>query len=156
MRRERRRQIIVAAGGIGILAALPVRPRESEPSTARPSIQAAIHGVIGDAPLHKGRVHIDLPPLVENGNGVPFSVSVDSPMTVSDHVRVIHVLNEKNPLPEIATFRLGPRAGRARITTRIRLSDTQSIVAIAQMNDGTYWAGEASIVVTLAACLEEL
>lgn len=149
-----RRRLLIAAGGAALACGGSGNAAETSPP--RPSLQDAIRGVIGTATLNEGRVTLDLPPLIENGNGVPFSVSVDSPMSASDHVRAIYILNEKNPLPEIATFRLGPRAGRASISTRIRLSDTQTVVAIAEMNDGTYWAGRASIVVTLAACLEEL
>ena len=56
-----------------------------------------------------------MPPLVENGNAVPLTVSVDSPMTEADHVKAIHVFNEKNPQPHVISVTLGPRAGRARV-----------------------------------------
>jgi sulfur-oxidizing protein SoxY len=102
-----------------------------------------------------GRVKVDIPPLVENGNTVPLTVSVDSPMTEADHVKAIHVFTEKNPQPEVAAFHLGPRAGRARVATRIRLADTQTVVAIAELSDGSFWSARADVVVTLAACLED-
>src|SRR5436309_2305821 len=101
-----------------------------------------------------GRVKLDVPPLVENGNTVPLAVSAESPMTEADHVKAIHVFTEKNPQPDVVSFRFGPRAGRARAATRVRLADTQTVVAIAELSDGSFWSARADVVVTLAACLE--
>jgi len=115
----------------------------------------AINKIVGMAPINKGRVKLDLPALVENGNGVPLAVSVDSPMTEAGYVKAIHVLSEKNPLPNVVSFHLGPRAGRASVATRIRLADTQTVVAICELSDGSFWSGSVDVVVTLAACLEE-
>ena len=97
-----------------------------------------------------------MPPLVENGNTVPMTVSVDHPMTPEDHVKSIHVFNEKNPQPNIANFYLGPHTGRAQVSTRIRLADSQKVVAIAQLSDGSFWSASVDVVVTLAACTEEV
>jgi len=77
-------------------------------------------------------------------------------MTQTSHVKAIHVFNELNPQPNVISVRIGPRAGRARISTRFRLADTQTVVAIAEMNDGTFWEAKADVVVTLQACLETL
>ena len=82
------------------------------------------------------------------------TVSVDSPMTEADHVKAIHVFNEKNPQPNVLSVRLGPRAGKAAISSRIRLADSQTVTAIAEMSDGSFWSDEADVVVTLAACVE--
>lgn len=101
-----------------------------------------------------GRVTLEIPPLVENGNLVTMKVSVQSPMTEADYVRAIHIVAEGNPLPNVVSFFLSPRAGRAAITTRIRLGDSQRVRAIAQMNDGSFWQGDAATLVTLAACTE--
>ena len=95
-----------------------------------------------------------MPPLVDNGNSVGLSVAVDSPMTPGDHVRRIAVFNEKNPQPNVATFHLTPRSGRASVSTRIRLADSQTVTAVAEMSDGTFWSDRADVIVTLAACLE--
>jgi sulfur-oxidizing protein SoxY len=100
-------------------------------------------------------VTLDLPPLVDNGNTVPMSVAVDSPMTPADHVKSIHVFTEKNPQPNVVGVFLGPRAGRARFSTRIRIADSQTVLAIARMSDGSFWSGSVDVVVTLSACLEE-
>ena len=71
-------------------------------------------------------------------------------------INIREIFTQKNPLPDVATFRLGPRAGRAVVSTRVRLADTQTVIAIAEMSDGSFWSGTADTVVTLASCLEEL
>jgi sulfur-oxidizing protein SoxY len=152
--RHSRRKILTAAGvlaGAGTLARLSIRPAQATPEM----MQDAVRGVIGDTPVKKGKVKLDLPPLVENGNSVPCTVSVDSPMTASDYVKAIHVFNEKNPQPYVISVQLGPRAGRADFSTRIRLADSQTVTAIAELSDGTCWSDDIYVIVTLAACVEE-
>jgi sulfur-oxidizing protein SoxY len=117
---------------------------------------AAIRNVVGGEPVKTGKVKLEIPPLVENGNTVPMTVSVASPMAPEDHVKSIHVFNEKNPQPNIGNFYLTPQAGRAQISTRIRLADSQKVVAIAKLSDGTFWSAGVDVVVTLAACTEEV
>ena len=119
-------------------------------------LATAIRNVVGEAKLQTGRIRLDIPPLVENGNTVPMTVSVTSPMTATDYVKSIHVFNEKNPQPNIGNFHLGPMAGRAQVSTRIRLADTQKVVAIARLSDDSFWSISADVVVTLAACTEEV
>ena len=138
-----------AAGGIGLATA-------SRPARATPAaMQDAIRKVTGGAALRSGRVKLDVPPLIDNGNSVPLSVAVESPMTPSDYVKAIHVFSERNPLPNVVSIHLGPRAGRARIATRVRLADSQTVLALAELSDGSYWTDSAQVVVTLSACLEE-
>src|SRR3981081_1668917 len=108
-----RRQFLAALGGAG--AALAVRPAEATPA----SMEKAIRQVVGEAPVKPGKIKLDLPPLVENGNTVAMTVSVDSPMTAKDYVKAIHVFTEKNPQPNIISVQLGPRAGKAEISTRV-------------------------------------
>jgi sulfur-oxidizing protein SoxY len=150
-----RRQFLKAASGVaaglGLGTVITVRPARATPA----SMQEAMHAVVGAARVTPGKVTLDLPPLSENGNAVPLTVSVDSPMTEADHVRALHVFTEKNPQPNVISVRLGPRAGRASVATRIRLADTQTVVAIAELSDGSFWSTKADVVVTLAACLEE-
>jgi sulfur-oxidizing protein SoxY len=150
-----RRRFLELAGGAAIAGAVPIvtlRTAEATPAT----LAAAIRSVTGGAAVRTGKVKLDVPPLVENGNTVPMTVSVASPMTEDEYVRSIHVFNEKNPQPNIGNFYLGPRAGRAQISTRIRLADSQKIVAIARLSDGTFWSVSVDVVVTLAACTEEV
>ena len=128
-----------------------------EPAAATPdSMKRAIHQIVGEAPVRTGKVTIDVPTLVENGNTVALAVEVESPMTAQDYVKAIHVFNEKNPQPNVISAHLGPRAGRAKVATRFRLADTQTIVAVAEMSDGSFWSASADVIVTLAACLESL
>jgi sulfur-oxidizing protein SoxY len=147
------RRDMLLAGLAGLSAAVI----KVEPAAATPeSMRRAIHQVVGEAPVRKGKVTIEVPPLVENGNTVSLAIEVESPMTARDHVKAIHVFNEKNPQPNIISARLGPRAGRGRVSTRFRLADTQTIVAIAELSDGSFWSASADVIVTLAACLEDL
>jgi len=118
-------------------------------------MQEAVRKVIGTSQVRSGRVKLDLPPLIDNGNSVSLSVAVESPMTPADHVKAIHVFTEKNPLPNVVSVYLGPRAGRASIATRVRIADTQTVTAIAEMSDGSFWSGTMNVVVTLSACLED-
>ena len=145
-----RRCFLAVAGGVA-LAPILVRSARATPDT----MAAAIREVIGEAEVREGKVTLQLPPLVENGNAVPMTVSIDSPMTAAEHVKRIHVFNEKNPQPYIASFHLGPRAGKAEISTRVRLADSQTVVAIAELSDGSFWSASADMIVTLAACIEE-
>jgi sulfur-oxidizing protein SoxY len=119
------------------------------------AMQEAVRKVTGGAPVRPGKVKLELPPLIDNGNAVPLSVSVDSPMTEKDHVRAIHVFTERNPQPYVISAWLGPRAGRAQVATRARIADTQTVTAIAQLSDGSFWSDSVEVVVTLSACLEE-
>jgi sulfur-oxidizing protein SoxY len=150
-----RRRFLGLAGGATVLGAVPIvtlRPLQATPAT----LAAAIRSVTGTAVLHTGRVKLDVPPLVENGNTVPMTVSVSSPMTADDYVKSIHVFNEKNPQPNVGNFYLGLQAGRAQISTRIRLADSQKITAIARLSDDTFWSVSVDVIVTLAACTEEV
>ena len=151
-----RRRFLVRSGRFAAGAmVLSVLPRASL-GAAPPAMQELIRKIVGEAPLQTGKVRLDVPPLVENGNTVPLTVSVDSPMTATDHVKTIHIVNEKNPQPHVISVTLGPRAGRASVSTRIKLADSQRVVAIAEMNDGSFWSGAADAIVTLAACVEDL
>jgi sulfur-oxidizing protein SoxY len=149
--RTTRRLFLAVAGGIALAPILVRRSARATPAT----MAAAIREVVGEAEVREGKVTLELPPLVENGNAVPMTVTVDSPMTAAEHVKSIHVFNEKNPQPVIAAFHLGPRAGKAKVSTRVRLADSQKVVAIAEMSDGSFWSDSADMIVTLAACIEE-
>jgi len=150
--RTTRRQFLSLAASVGAVPIVTLRPLEATPAM----LTSAIRNVVGEAKLQTGKVRLDIPPLVENGNTVPMTVSVTSPMTATDYVKSIHVFNEKNPQPNIGNFYLGPAAGRAQVSTRIRLADTQTVVAIARLSDDSFWQVSADVVVTLAACTEEM
>ena len=116
-----------------------------------PLVRALANG----APVRKGKVTLVLPQLADNGNSVPIRITVDSPMTAADHVKSIHLYSERNPVPNMANFYLGPRAGKAEINSRVRLAGSQRVTAVAKLSDGSFWYDAAPIVVTLSACLDE-
>lgn len=147
-----RRSVLKGAGVLTLAGSvfLTIRPARATPQT----MQAAIDKIVGRAKVTRGKVSIDIPPLVENGNVVPMTVSVDSSVTPENYVKAIHVVNEKNPLPDIISVTLGPRAGKAAVSTRIRLATAQQVVAIAELSDGTFWSDSADVIVTVAACVE--
>lgn len=146
----RRTWLRSAAAVIAVsVAPLPLRATPEE-------VSRELREVFGGAPISEGRVVLSLPALAENGNSVALGIDVESPMSEADHVVSIHVFAEKNPLPRVAEFELGPLAGKASIRTRIRLADSQSVLAVAKMNNGSLYSGAASIEVTQAACLDFL
>ena len=148
----RRSFLIGAAELAGVALVSVVTPARATPA----SMLAAIKKLTGGAPLRTGKVTVDIPPLVENGNTVPMVVTVDSPMTAADHVKAIHVFNEKNPETNVIDVRLGPQAGKAVISTRIKLADSQQVMAVAEMSDGSFWSDSVDVIVTIAACVEGL
>ena len=115
-------------------------------------LKVTLRRLIGDARPQTGRIQIGLPEVADSGNSVPLTLRVESPMTAADHVRQIHVVAERNPRPWVASFTLGPRAGKAELETFMRLSDTQAVVAFAQMSDGSWWTQRINVIVTVGAC----
>jgi sulfur-oxidizing protein SoxY len=146
-----RRCFLVSSAGAGLaLSALPAGPARATPET----VAAAMREIIGAAAPRKGRVKLDLPVMVENGNVVPMSVSVEAPLAGPERALSLHVFAELNPNPNVANFYFGPRAGKPQAATRIRLSTSQTVYAVAKLADGSCWRDEIELLVTLAACLE--
>jgi sulfur-oxidizing protein SoxY len=145
---RRRLLALLAASLAG--AGLPRRASAQEDPFA-----ALLRDMTGGVRVTPGRVVIETPILADNGHSVPMRLRVDSPMSLTDRVRSIVLLSEKNPRPVIARFHFGAAAGRAEVTTRVRLNGTQRLLAVAALADGTYWSGEASVIVTESACLDE-
>lgn len=144
----KRRQLLNLTAGLVGTTLLPAAQATPE------SMRAAVQAFTGGAAVQTGRVKLEIATLVDNGNTVPVVVAVDSPMTASEHVRRIGLFNEANPQPEVAVFELGPHNGLARVATRIRLATSQRVLALAQLNDGSWWQAQADVIVTLAACIE--
>ena len=152
------RRFFLLSSLFGFLAAPRAALAQRAPGEeARRQAQAdeAVRRITGGAPLRPGRVKLELPPLIDNGNAVPLAVTVESPMSAADHVKAIHVIAQKNPQPYVLNAYIGPRAGRAQVRTRARIADTQTVLAIAQMSDGSFWSDSVPVVVTLSACLED-
>lgn len=143
-----RRQVVWASAGLA--ASTLVRPAVAQAD----ELAAAVSAYAAGQRVTEGKVKLDIAELVDNGNVVPITVSVNSPMTAASHVKAIAVFNEKNPQREVVKFDLGPRYGKAEVSTRIRLATTQKLVAVAQMNDGTFWSHTVEVIVTIAACIE--
>lgn len=118
------------------------------------SVEAMLLKVTGGAKVQPGRVKLELPVLADNGNSVSMKVSIDSPMTPADYVKSIHIYAARNPRPNVANFYLGSRAGRAQVSTRVRLGGSQRVLAVAALSDGTFWSATADVVVTLSACYD--
>ena len=143
----KRRHFLVGAAGALVLPGAALA--QADP------LDPLVRAVTQDAPVRKGKVTLVLPQLADNGNSVPIRITVDSPMTAADHVQSIHLYSERNPVPNMANFYLGPRTGKAEINSRVRLAGSQRVTAVAKLSDGSFWYDAAPIVVTLSACLDE-
>jgi sulfur-oxidizing protein SoxY len=141
-----RRQFLIV-GSTGLIVPLLPMPARATPT----QVAALIRDLVGDGELHDARVKLDLPVMVENGNSVGMTVTVDAP--VAD-VRSIDVFAEGNPLPHVLRVQFGPRAGAPRIATRIRLATSQTVIAVAKLKDGSCWRDSVDLLVTLAACID--
>ncbi len=144
-----RRAVLASGVGLGAWVVLG-----TSAFAASDDLAAAISSYAGGAAVREGKVKFEIAELVDNGNVVPITVTVDSPMTADNYVRAIAVFNEKNPQRDVVKFTLGARAGKTSVTTRIRLATTQKLVAVAQLSDGSFWSHTVDVIVTLAACIE--
>jgi sulfur-oxidizing protein SoxY len=147
-----RRTLLRQLGAAGLLLAM----RPSSAWATPEAVEQAIRQRIGERQPQPGGMTLTLPKIAETGNSVPLTVTVDSSMTREDHVLRIHVFVPGNPEPVASTYHLGLRAGKAQISTQIRLARTQTVVALAEMSDGSVRSEAASIVVTLGACVDEV
>jgi len=99
-----------------------------------------------------GKIAIDLPEIAENGNTVPLSIKVDSPMSANDYVSEILVVGDGNPNPGIVKFHLTPMAGRAEVATRIRLNSTENVIVMAKTSTGKLYTERKMVKVTVGGC----
>ena len=137
-----------------VLAQPAVNPAPGVDARMLNTPQGTLQAILGGAAMRRGRVRLELPTVAENGHSVPMVVRVDSPMSDADYVRRVDLVSEKNPVPLIATFFLGPQTGRAEIESRVRLNGAQRVTAIAQLSDGSFWFDAVDIEVDEAACLD--
>lgn len=147
---KRRDMLTAVAAGTGLAMLALVRPAFATTE----EMAAAINTFTGGVKPKEGKVKFDIAQLIDNGNAVPVTISVDSAMNKADHVSAIAIFNERNPQTDVAVFTLGPRAGKAQVSTRIRLATSQKLTAVARMSDGAYWSASVSVIVALAACIE--
>lgn len=137
-------------GALGAALALVALPAGA---ATEAEIDAAIREQVGDARIVDGGITLRAPVVAENGGQVPVTILVDSPQTAAEHVSAIHIFATRNPTPGVASFRLTPLLARAEMQTRIRLSEEQRIIALAQMSDGSVRRAVAEVRVTMGGCL---
>ena len=142
-----RRQILAVGAGAAASAALGIVP-----ARAANNAQDLIKAFTGGKQATEGKVKLDLPEIAENGNTVPMTVTVESPMSEQSHVTEVLVLADGNPNAGVATFHFSPASGVAEANTRIRLATTQNIIAIARMNDGSFAMATKQVKVTIGGC----
>lgn len=140
-----RRQAVVAIGAAACTLA-------SGQADATPDAARKLLGTLVKAEPKAGKVRIAAPEIAENGNSVPLTVTVDSPMTPTDYVRAIHIIADRNPQPGVASFLLTPDNGKAEVQLRMRLAESQTVIVVAELNDGSAWTATREVKVTLGGC----
>jgi sulfur-oxidizing protein SoxY len=149
MTEKSRREVLALGAGTAALAMVgEMRPAAATAQEAADTIAKFTGGKTAE----KGKITIDLPEIAENGNTVPLTITVESPMTADDHVSDIIVVAEGNPRPGLATFHLSPLSGRAEAATRIRLAATQNIVVVAKTSKGQFFTEQKPVKVTIGGC----
>ncbi len=144
-----RRQFTAAAVAAAVLSLSAGRLRAQ---ATEPAWQATLRAIVGDAKPVEGKVTLELPEIAENGNTVPLTVAVESPMTAEDYVKAIHVIATENPQPGVATFRFTPLSGKASAASRMRLAKTQEVIGLAELSDGKFLIGRRTVKVTIGGC----
>jgi sulfur-oxidizing protein SoxY len=145
-----RRKFLAMTGAAALAVPIVTRPARAAP----PDVARAMRDLFGDAPVTKGRVTLDIPKLVENGNVVAVTLSADGPLEGPERIASLHLFAEENPLPNVGNFHFGPRAGQIRVSARIRLATTQTVWLVGKAEDGRLWSDGVEVLVTLAACIE--
>lgn len=144
-----RRAALAGASGALLTLSLVAKPASA---ALQPATEAAVKKVTGDRAMTEGRITLRLPPIAENGNTVPLTVSVESPMTAGDYVKTVHVFADGNPTPDVASFHFTPALGKAEASTRIRLGRTQDVIAVAETSSGALFVGRQEVKVTIGGC----
>lgn len=145
-----RREFSLAAAALAAASTLPVGPARAQDGAQ--AWQEALKKIVGDAKPIEGKITLEMPEIAENGNTVPFTISIDSPMTDKDHVKAIHIIATANPQPGVATFRFTPLSGKAAVSSRMRLARTQDVVTVAELSDGKFLLGKRNVKVTIGGC----
>jgi sulfur-oxidizing protein SoxY len=143
------RREALAGGALAALAAA-LAPHMALADEA--AVAAELKKLYGDKPMGSGKVKLDVPEIAENGLVVPINVEVESPMTEADHVKAVHVFADGNPLPGVVSYRFTPACGKAAASTRMRLAQTQNIICVAEMSNGSLFMTKAQVKVTIGGC----
>lgn len=149
-----RRQFAMGAGAVALSVATPqawsqdVQP----PQPAQPAWEQEIAKILNGAKPVAGKIVLDIPEIAENGNTVPFTLSMESPMTEASHVKAMYLLATGNPQPGIAAFKFTPTSGKASVSSRMRLGRTQDVIVIAELSDGRFVQAKRNVKVTIGGC----
>jgi sulfur-oxidizing protein SoxY len=159
---ERRDFVLGAAAASALLAFLGTAVRAQQPAAPAAATvsyppgqvtwQEAMRAMVGSAVPVEGRIKLELPETAENGNVVPFTVSIESPMTEQDFVKAVHLFSTGNPKPDVASAYFTLANGKAVFSSRMRLGRTQDVIAVAEMSDGTLYLGKRNVKVTIGGC----
>lgn len=143
-----RRRLLGLVGGGAAALALGATETLATPD----QVAEAIKKIVGDKKLNDGRIKIDLPSIAENGLVVPLGFDVESPMTANDYIKAVHFFAEGNPLPQVATFHFTPMSPKAAGSIRIRLAQSQNVVAVAETSAGEFYTARKEVKVTIGGC----
>ncbi|MFG1361689.1 thiosulfate oxidation carrier protein SoxY [Xanthobacter versatilis] len=143
----RRRALQLA--GIAALAAV-LAPRMSFATEAQ--VAEEMIKLFGGKAMGEGKIKLDVPEIAENGLVVPINIDVDSPMTEADFVKSVHVFADGNPLPQVVTYTFTPDSGKASASARMRLAQTQNVIAVAEMSSGALFSARSQVKVTIGGC----
>lgn len=147
-----RREFALGAAAVALGAAVPLDVLWAQDPAQPPAWEQAVKKIMGDAKASEGKMTIEMPEIAENGNTVPFSIGVDSPMDEKSHVKALHVIATGNPQPGVATFRFTPLSGKASVASRMRLGRTQDVITIAELSDGKFLMNTRNVKVTIGGC----
>lgn len=152
-----RRAFIVSAAAVALVKPLLAIAEEAVDSdTANldrsEQFQDIFAKITGNGTPGEEKITVELPELAENGNFVPITISVDSPMTETDYVKTIYLLSTANPVALVATFHLLPINGLARVQTRMRLAKTQDVITLGHFSGGSMYIATTRVKVTIGGC----
>ena len=150
-----RRRFVVFLGSLLAACGLPVRAQLTSVPATPAALDPTIRKITNGARIGTGRVKLEMPIIADNGNAVPVRVAVESPMSADDYVKALHLVSDRNPVRHMAAFHFGPHSARAELSTRVRLAGSQTVTALAELSDGTFWMDRGHIQVTVSACIDE-
>lgn len=145
-----RRDFLVGVAATGAMSLALARPGAAQERLM--ALDEALKKVMGEAKPVDGKITLDLPEIAENGNTVPFTLSVESPMTEDNYVKALHILASANPQADVASFTFTPMSGKAAASSRMRLAKTQDVVAVAELSDGKFLLAKRTVKVTIGGC----
>jgi sulfur-oxidizing protein SoxY len=145
-----RRDFLVGAAAVAAIAGLLTGPSAAQDRP--PGLDEALKKIMGEAKPADGKINLELPEIAENGNTVPFTLSVDSPMTDASYVKSMHIFASGNPQLDVASFNFTPQSGKAAASSRMRLAKTQDVVVLAELSDGKFLLGKRVVKVTIGGC----